>query len=61
MYENFLKTGKGLEGHHIKSVASNPNYASRTDNIIFMSRKAHKAAHGGNFQNATRGNFTKLR
>ena len=61
VYENFLKTGKGLEGHHIKSVASNPNYASRTDNIIFMSRKAHKAAHGGNFQNATRGNFTKLR
>lgn len=61
VYENFLKTGKGLEGHHIKSVASNPNYASRTDNIIFMSRDAHKAAHGGNFQNATRGNFTKLK
>ena len=60
-YKMFLETGKGLEGHHIKSVASNPNYASRTDNIIFMSRDAHKAAHGGNFQNATRGNFTKLK
>lgn len=60
-YKMFLETGKGLEGHHIKNVANNPNYASRTDNIIFMSRDAHKAAHNGNFQNATKGIFTKLR
>ena len=60
-YEMFLETGKGLEGHHIKNVANNPNYANRLDNIIFMSRQAHKEAHSGNFQNATKGNFTKLK
>lgn len=60
-YERFLKTGKGLVGHHIKSVASNPNYANRLDNIIFLPRDAHLEMHGGNFHNQTTGNFTKLK
>ena len=61
-YERFLKEkGKGLVGHHIKSVASNPNYANRPDNIIFLPRDAHLEMHGGNFHNQTTGNFTKLK
>ncbi|WP_335782748.1 hypothetical protein [Brachyspira intermedia] len=61
MYKSFLESGgKGLEGHHIKNVANYPNYASRSDNIIFIGREAHKHLHRGSFANPTRGNFTRI-
>lgn len=60
-YNEFLKTGKGLVGHHIKNVANNPNYADRADNIIFATTEGHKKLHSGNFKNQTKGNFTKLK
>ena len=61
IYENFLEMGKGLDGHHIKSAASNPNYAARSDNITFMTEQGNKNAHHGDFDNQTRGNFTTMK
>ena len=61
-YKAFLESGgKGLDGHHIKNVANNPNYANRSDNIVFVGREAHKQLHNGNFRNPSKGNFTKLK
>lgn len=60
-YETFIKTGKGLEGHHINNVANYPNYADRSDNIVFVGKEAHKELHKGNYKNATKGKFTKLK
>jgi ElaB/YqjD/DUF883 family membrane-anchored ribosome-binding protein len=52
----------GYEGHHINSVdwalkhAKDPmSYIRNPDNIRFLTRAEHQAAHGGNFANNTVG------
>lgn len=51
-------TGKvrGVEGHHINSVAENPSMQADPNNIEFcLDRKEHLKKHNGNFQNPTTG------
>lgn len=55
-----LKTGKvsGFEGHHILTVNELENTANKwlissPNDIVFLSKKNHFLAHGGNFQNPT--------
>ncbi len=52
-----LLTGKakGYEGHHMKSVDGHNSRAGDAENIQFLNRKEHLAAHGGNFKNNTNG------
>lgn len=49
--------GKAYEGHHMKSVEAYPAYQGKSENIQFLSREEHKAAHDENFQNATNGHY----
>lgn len=51
------ENGKPFEGHHMKNVAQNPEYQGDPDNIQLLSRKEHKAAHGGDFHNPTNGYY----
>ena len=51
------ENGKAFEGHHMKSVESHPDYQGKSENIQFLSRDEHKAAHNENFQNATNGYY----
>ena len=48
---------KALEGHHKLSVEAYPEYQGDADNIQFLTRTEHKAAHNGNFQNSTKGYY----
>ena len=48
---------KALEGHHKFCVATYPEYQGDADNIQFLTRAEHKAAHNGNFQNSTKGYY----
>ncbi len=52
-----LSTGKvkGYDGHHINNVASAPHLAGDPNNIQFLTRPEHLAAHGGSWQNPTTG------
>lgn len=45
--------GKAFEGQHMKSVESYPEYQGNPDNIQFLTRDEHFAAHGGSWQNPT--------
>jgi RHS repeat-associated protein len=46
----------GGEMHHINSVKTHPHLAAEPDNLIRMpDRATHLEAHGGNFQNPTKG------
>ena len=47
------ENGKPFEGHHMRSVEAYPEYQDDPDNIQFLTREEHQAAHEGNFQNAT--------
>lgn len=47
--------GKAFEGHHMKSAEKFPEYQGTPENIQFLSRPEHFAAHDGNFQNSTNG------
>lgn len=49
--------GKAFEGHHMKSAEKFPQYQGDPENIQFLSRSEHFAAHDGNFHNATNGYF----
>ena len=51
------ENGKAFEGHHMKSVEAHPDYQGEPENIQFLSRDEHKAAHNGNFQNPTNGYY----
>lgn len=57
--EELLATGKikGYQGHHMKSVKGYPDSAADPDNIQFLTRAEHLAAHKGNFQNVTHGRY----
>lgn len=52
--------GKAFEGHHMKSVEAYPEYQGDVDNIQFLSRPEHRAAHNGNFQLPTNGYYNPL-
>ena len=45
--------GKAFEGQHMKSVESYPEYQSNPDNIQFLTRDEHLAAHDGSWLNPT--------
>jgi len=49
--------GKAYEGHHMKSVSKYPAHAGNRENIQWLSRDEHKAAHGGNFHTPTNGRY----
>lgn len=49
--------GIAFEGHHMKSVEKFPKYQGRSDDIQFLSKKEHIAAHSGNWQNYTNGYY----
>ena len=53
--EQILRKGKvkGYEGHHMKSVHDHNFRAGDANNIQFLTRKEHLAAHKGNFRNKT--------
>lgn len=53
-YDN---NGKAFEGHHMKSVEEYPEYQGNAENIQFLTRTEHYAAHDGNFQNPTNGYY----
>ena len=45
--------GRAFEGQHMKSAAEYPNYQGNPDNIQFLTREEHLAAHKGSWQNPT--------
>lgn len=45
--------GKAFEGQHMRSVEIHPEEQGNPDNIQFLSRKEHLAAHDGNWRNPT--------
>lgn len=53
----FDENGKPFEGHHMKSVEEYPEYQGDPDNIQFLTREEHKAAHQDNFRNPTNGYY----
>lgn len=54
-----LATGKvkGYQGHHMKSVKGYPELAGDPNNIQFLTKAEHLAAHGGNWRNITHGRY----
>lgn len=52
--------GKAFEGHHMKSAEKHPEYQGDLENIQFLSRTEHFAAHDGNFQTATNGYYNPI-
>ena len=57
--DELLSTGrvKGYEGHHMYSVSAYPELAGDPNNIQFLTRQEHFAAHGFNWRNITNGWF----
>ena len=47
------KQGRAFEGQHMKSVESYSEYQSNPDNIQFLTRTEHLAAHDGSWLNPT--------
>lgn len=45
--------GRAFEGQHMKSAAEYPEYQGNPDNIQFLTREEHLAAHKGSWQNPT--------
>lgn len=45
--------GRSFEGQHMKSAAEYPEYQGDPDNIQFLTRDEHLAAHKGSWQNPT--------
>ena len=52
--------GRAFEGHHMKSAEAYPEFQGDPNNIQFLTRAEHKAAHGGDFHNATNGYYDPL-
>lgn len=48
---------KGYQGHHMKSVDGHITRAGDANNIQFLTRSEHLAAHNGNFRNNTNGYY----
>lgn len=57
--KEIISKGKatGYEGHHMKSVDGHNSKAGDANNIQFLKRKEHLAAHGGDFHNNTNGYY----
>lgn len=51
------ENGKAFEGHHMKSAEEYPEYQGDADNIQFLTREEHRAAHNGDFRNSTNGYY----
>lgn len=49
------ESGRAFDGHHMKNVATYPEYQEDPNNIQFLSRSEHLDAHGGCTQNSTNG------
>ena len=49
------KNGIAFEGHHMKSVNEHEQQAGNPNNIQWLSREEHFAAHGGSFHHPTNG------
>lgn len=47
------ENGRAFEGQHMKSAAEYPEYQGDPDNIQFLTRDEHLAAHKGSWQNPT--------
>ncbi len=47
------ENGRAFEGQHMKSVEKYPEYQGDPDNIQFLTKEEHLAAHQGNWQNPT--------
>jgi len=47
------ENGRAYEGQHMKSVEQYPEYQGNPDNIQFLTREEHLAAHRGSWQNQT--------
>ena len=47
----------GYQGHHMKSVDGHNSKAGDANNIQFLTRSEHLAAHGGNYHNNTNGRY----
>ena len=45
--------GRAFDGQHMKSVAEYPEYQGDPDNIQFLTKDEHLAAHKGSWQNST--------
>lgn len=64
---DILKKGKAynndgitFEGHHMKSVEQYPEYQGEPNNIQFLTKSEHLAAHNGFFKNSTNGYYDPL-
>jgi len=57
--KEILSKGKatGYQGHHMKSVDGHNSRAGDINNIQFLNRKEHLAAHKGDFHNNTNGYY----
>ena len=57
--KELLRKGKvsGYHGHHMKSVDGHNSRAGDVDNIQFLTKKEHLAAHKGCFRNNTNGYY----
>ena len=55
----YNEDGVAFQGHHMKSVEAYPQYQMDSENIQFLSRTEHYAAHGG-FQNPTNGYYDPM-
>ena len=49
--------GVAYDGHHMKSVEAYPEYQGDPDNIQFLSKEEHKAAHQGSYLNSSNGYY----
>lgn len=47
------ENGRAFEGQHMKSAAEYPEYQGDPNNIQFLTREEHLAAHKGSWQNPT--------
>ena len=52
---------EGYRGHHINSVNGHPELAGNPDNIRFLTKEEHLAAHEGNWRNKTTGKLSDRR
>lgn len=51
------ENGKAFEGQHMRSAEMHPECQGDPDNIQFLTREEHLAAHGGDWRNPTNGYF----
>lgn len=54
------KDGRAFEGHHMKSAEKYSEFQGKPDNIQFLTRTEHFAAHDGSFQNPTNSYYNPI-